>query len=262
MEILVCVKQVPKLGNQTLHGSKDTIVRTKQNSMINPLDLTALSHAISIKRMTEGTLTVISMGPASCVNNLEFLLAMDVDRAVLLCDSAFAGADTVATAYTLSKGIMQLGSFDYIFCGEHTTDGDTGHLGPCLAQTLRIPHIANVNEFKLIDGHKLHCNRESGDTKEVLEAISPVLFTVTGDALAPFIEPTIESVTVSDSKPFLIWDQKQIHADKEKCGLSGSPTNVVKCSIKEARGVQAKTVDIADERAIKNMFDYLRKNMI
>ena len=55
---------------------------------------------------------------------------MGCDDGVLLSDKAFGGADTWATAYTISLGIQKLGGADLILCGERATDGDTGQVGP------------------------------------------------------------------------------------------------------------------------------------
>ena len=73
---------------------------------------------------------------------------MGADRAGLISDRKFAGADVVATSYTLSQGIRRMGEYDLILCGKQTTDGDTAQVGPEVAQWLGIPHASNVLEIR------------------------------------------------------------------------------------------------------------------
>ena len=66
---------------------------------------------------------------------LKEAVSLGIDKGILMTDRKFAGADTLATAYTLSKGIERIGEFDLIICGRQATDGDTAQVGPCLLYT-------------------------------------------------------------------------------------------------------------------------------
>ena len=82
---------------------------------------------------------------------------MGADSGVLLCDMGFAGADVLATSYTISEGIKALGDFDLIICGKQTTDGDTAQVGPAIAEHLGIPHVTWVSEIESSDRKRPRC---------------------------------------------------------------------------------------------------------
>ncbi|GAI33506.1 unnamed protein product, partial [marine sediment metagenome] len=92
-------------------------------TIINPEDKNALEAALSLKEKYEGEVIVISMGPPQADEALREALAMGADRAILLTDRAFAGADTMATAYSLGSAVKKIGEYDLILCGRQAIDG-------------------------------------------------------------------------------------------------------------------------------------------
>src|SRR5208283_3911654 len=112
------------------------MIREGVESIINPLDLYAIETAIQLAESRAGTTTVLSMGPAKAEEALREAVAMGCNGGVLLSNRAFAGSDTWATSYALSRAIAKLGAYDLILCGERATDGDTGQVGPAIAAWL------------------------------------------------------------------------------------------------------------------------------
>ena len=68
-----------------------------------------------------------------------------------MTDRAFAGADTLVTAFTLSRAIRKLDAFHLILCGRQAIDGDTAQVGPQLAGFLNIPQITYAAKLTLKD---------------------------------------------------------------------------------------------------------------
>ena len=130
MRIIVCVKQVPSEGRVRVDPQTGTLVRDGRFSVINPFDLAALETAVQLKERFGGCISVLSMGIPATAELLRDLIARGADDAVLLTDRLFAGADTLATSYTLSLGIQSLGGADLILCGRMAVDGDTAQIGP------------------------------------------------------------------------------------------------------------------------------------
>ena len=120
MHIIVCIKSV------IVEAPKGKIVRTPDKCAFNPFDRPALEAALQLKADHGGTVSVLSMGPPSAETSLREAMAAGADRAVLLCDPALAGADTLATATTLCAGINHLAPFDLLLFGSRTADSDTG----------------------------------------------------------------------------------------------------------------------------------------
>jgi len=140
--------------------------------VVNPADLHALAVALRIKDKVDAHVTIISMGPAQAHSALKECLARGADRAILLADKAFAGADTWATSHTLASAVKKLGHYDIIVCGEKTVDGDTGQVGPEMAEWLGIPHVTYVREVTEVNGH-LRALCDMGDCTYVADAHLP-----------------------------------------------------------------------------------------
>ena len=139
LKIVVCIKQVPETGNVRMDEKTGTMVREGVESIINPLDLYAIEVALLLKEEHGGIVTVISMGPPGAEKAVREAMAMGCDEGGLISDRAFAGSDTHATSYALSKAIEKLAPYDLILCGERATDGDTSQVGPGIASFLGLP---------------------------------------------------------------------------------------------------------------------------
>ncbi len=195
MKILVCIRQ-------GLDGE------------INPFDACAYEAALQIKG---AEVTVMSMGPQNAKDFLLRLTRLGAKKAILLSDKAFAGADTIATAYTLSLAVKKL-SPDLIFCGRQTLVGDTAQTGPMLsvyAETSLITNVMSIDEI----GESITCTtRDMG----IQTAKLPALITV--ERINTLRLPSI----MSKLGEVEVWSAEDIGADIEKCGLKGSPTRVLK----------------------------------
>ena len=144
MNILVCVKQVPGSTNVEVDPVTGVLKRNGVQSKINPYDLYAIETALSLKERYGGRVECITMGPPQAKAVIEEAVCMGAECGTVLSDRKFAGADVLATAYTLSQGIKKCGEFDLIICGKQTTDGDTAQVGVEIAEYLSYPNVSNV----------------------------------------------------------------------------------------------------------------------
>lgn len=195
MKIVVCVKQVT-------------------SGELNPFDACALECAL---RIPDAEITLLSMGRTGVKGMLEQLTRLGNVNGVLLSDLAFAGADTLATGYALSLVAKKLDP-DLIICGRQTVDGDTAQTGSVLATMMGFPVITNVMSIESLDEKGIACKTRLGDEKADLPAL------ITVERINDLRRPSIRSKT----KEVVVWTADDIGADKEKCGLKGSPTKVVK----------------------------------
>jgi electron transfer flavoprotein beta subunit len=196
-------------------------------SIINPFDEYAIEEGVRIKEKTGGSVTVISMGIPAVADLLRETIAVGVDNAVLLSDKAFAGSDTLATAYALSMGIKKIGRYDLIICGKQATDGDTAQVGPSLAEKLGIPHTTYVRKIEEIRDGYIRCQRMTDDGYEVIEMPLPAVITVVKEINEPRL-PSIKGRLKAKKTEVAVYTADDIGADKNLCGLKGSPTQVIK----------------------------------
>jgi electron transfer flavoprotein beta subunit len=227
MNIIVCIKQVPSSNEVRIDKNTNTIIREKSESVINPFDLHALEEALRLKQRYGGRVTVISMGIAATESLLRECAAAGADDTILLNDRAFAGSDSLTTAYILALGIKKTGDFDLIICGKQATDGDTAQVGPELAEKLGVPHISYVNKINGIDKGHMTCSRQTDEGHDIISAALPALITVVREINEPRL-PTLSGVMRAGNHEIKIWGADYIEADRLKCGLKGSPTRVVK----------------------------------
>jgi electron transfer flavoprotein beta subunit len=252
LQIIVMVKQVPDTHNVTEEAMKadGTVNRAALPAIINPEDLNALEEALKIKDRIDAHITAITMGPAKATEVLKECLYRGADDVILISDRKFAGADTLATAYTLKYAIEKIGKYDLILCGRQAIDGDTAQVGPQVAEKLNINQITNLLEVVDIDEHRITVRRAIANGYEVVRSGFPLLVTVSGEANQPrspraklvMAYKNIEKDVRGDSydvsymeteethmlRRIVEWNADSIGVDPSICGLAGSPTKVKK----------------------------------
>lgn len=226
MNICVCIKQVPASSNVKINPETGTLVRDGNNTKMNPYDLYAIELALKIKEMKESNVKALTMGPPAATSILEEAIWMGCDDGYLLTDRKFAGADVVATAYTISQGIKYMGKFDLVVCGKQTTDGDTAQVGAELAHFLGIPYLCYVDQVLEVKEKSIvvRCNLDK--TYETLEIDFPCLITVEKSNDTPRLPSYKRSVQFSDHQMHSITFNKLFDTDESRYGLKGSPTQV------------------------------------
>lgn len=227
MNIIVCVKQVPGTNEVKINKETNTIIREGVEAIINPFDEYAIEEGVRVKEKMGGNVTVISMGIPKVADLLRETVAVGADNAVLLSDRAFAGADSLATAYALSMGIKKIGAYDLILCGKQATDGDTAQVGPSLAEKLGIPHTTYVRKIEEITEGSVRCQRMTEDGYEVIEMPLPAVITVVKEINEPRL-PSMKGKLKAKKTEVTVYTADDIGADKNLCGLKGSPTQVVR----------------------------------
>lgn len=255
MNIIVCMKQVPGTNEVKMNKETNTIIREGAEAIINPFDTYAIEEALRIKEKTQGKVTVLSMGIPAVADLLKETVALGADETVLLSDKAFAGADTLATAYTLSMGVNKIGQYDLIICGKQATDGDTAQVGPSLAEKLNIPHTTYVRKIEELREGYVRCQRMTDDGYEVIEMSLPAVITVVKEINEPRL-PSIKGMLKAKKAQVSVWNAQDIGADIELCGLKGSPTQVVSTFV-PVHDVKSEMIDGQPEEQAKRLADIL-----
>ncbi len=257
MKILVCIKQVPDAQEVRLDPKTNTLNREGVESIMNPYDQHALEEAVALKEAHgSGEVTVLTMGPPQAEEMLREAISCGADRAVLVSDRSFAGADTWATAYTLSMAIATLGGFDLFLCGKQAIDGDTAQVGPGLAMRLDIPFVTCVQKVREVCETGLTVERMMDDGYDVVELDFPALLTVVKDINEPRV-PSLKGKMKAKKAQIEILSAQDINADPNCIGLPGSPTQVVKVFPPQQRGDRSLLTGTVDEQ-IEQLVEKLR----
>ena len=227
MNVVVCLKQVPGTTEVKIDPQTNTLIRQGIKNIINPLDNYALEEGVRIKERCGGRVTAITMGPPQAEEMLREAISLGADEAVLLSDSAFAGADTLATAHTLAEAIKKLGQYDIVICGRQTVDGDTGQVGPELAEMLGLPFVAYVSRVEELAEGSMRVQRMVEDGHEVIESPLPAVITVVKEINTPRF-PSLRGIAMAKSAVIPVWTAQELGVDQGRVGLAGSATRVIK----------------------------------
>jgi electron transfer flavoprotein alpha subunit len=181
LRVAVLAKQVPRFEDMRL-GADGRLERDAATE-INPYCRRAIAKGVELARATAGTCTVFTFGPPQAADVLAEAIAWGADDGILISDPAFAGSDTLATARALAAAIARIGPFDLVLAGLNSVDGDTGQVGPQLAELLDLPLLSGVRELSLNDDLlTATCERDNGFVTAALRL--PALLT-TAERLCP-----------------------------------------------------------------------------
>ncbi|MDR1414379.1 MAG: electron transfer flavoprotein subunit beta/FixA family protein [Odoribacteraceae bacterium] len=268
LKIVVLAKQVPDTRNVGKDAMKadGTVNRAALPAIFNPEDLNALEQALRLKETFKGaTVHILTMGPGRAAEIIREAMYRGADGGYLLSDRAFAGSDTLATSYAISRALGNL-EYDIILCGRQAIDGDTAQVGPQVAEKLGLPQVTYAEEIRGIENGKITVKRRLERGVEVVECPLPTVVTVNGSAPAcrprnarlvmkykyarASQEGAGERAELLDQHPYLRlteWNVNDIRCEATELGLNGSPTKVktIENVVFQAKESKALTADDA-----------------
>ena len=259
MKIVVCIKQVPDTTEIKINPVTGTLIRDGVPSIMNPDDKGALEMALRLKDQYGAHVTVITMGPPQADLILREAFAMGADRAILLTDRRFAGADTLATSNALA-GALRTMDFDIVFAGRQAIDGDTAQVGPEMAEHLGLPQVSYVVDLNVKNENTVIVKKETEDGYQMLEADTPCVLTVLASAnKARYM--SVSGIVNAYNREVEIWTADSIDVDESKLGLKGSPTKVQKSFAKGLKQA-GEVYEVDAEEAVGIIISKLEEKFI
>lgn len=260
MKIVVCIKQVPDTTEVKLDPVTGTLIREGVPSIMNPDDKGGLELALELKDKYNAEVTVITMGPMQAEQVLREAFAMGADKAILLTDRKFAGADTLATSNALAGAIRTL-EYDLVITGRQAIDGDTAQVGPELAEFLDLPQITYAAGIDYKGDGVFHITRKVEDRSYVLKVKAPFVMTVLSDMNKPRYMSVPGIIEAYREKKIDLWTADTIKADPARLGLKGSPTKV-KESFAKALKQPGQLYEVDPQEATKIILDKLLEKFV
>jgi electron transfer flavoprotein alpha subunit len=175
LTIASLAKQVPSAESLRLEHGR--LVRSDAGAEMNPYCRRAVAEGVSLARDTGGTCTVVTLGPPEAEDVLREAVAWGADAGLHVCDPAFAGSDTLATARALAAALRAAGPFDLVLLGRNSIDGETGQVGPELAELLDLPFAAGVRRLEDL-GPVWRLELEHDDGTQEVELELPAVLSV------------------------------------------------------------------------------------
>ena len=233
MHLIVCLKPVPRPGTVRVDPETHTLRRESAELVINPPDLYALEMAVELKERYGGKVSALMMGPPNAGPLLKEAFTLGADEMVLLSDRAFAGSDTLATSYALSRGIARLEPFDLVLMGKASVDGETAQVGPETAAWLELPSLTQVTRI-LREGDLFVAERLLDGYLEEVEFSGPAVLTVEPETVT-LRPPSLKRMLAVRGLEPRVFSAADLGCDPERLGLSGSPTQVLSVFSPEAQ---------------------------
>ena len=265
MKIVVAIKQVPEADKVAVNPETGTLIREGVDSILNPFCEYALDMAIKIRNDNPDIaveIIAVSMGPPQAKMALLRCLELGADRAFLLSDKNFAGSDVWATALTLKEAIRkEIPNFDLILCGKQAIDGDTAQVPAELAENLGIPQVFYGVDVK-VEKKKIRVKKETENGFQTIETRLPALITICKGPFNVRRLPSMKNIIEARNKPLEIITAEDLDIEKEKLGLNGSYTQVIKIFAPPLKET-GKIIDGTDpEKAAEMMIAFLREKKL
>ncbi len=226
MRIIVSVKAVPVPGSVEVDPETHTLKRSSAELILNPPDRAAIEMALRLKASYGAEVVVISMGPPNVIPILKRIYAQGADKIILLSDRAFAGSDTLATSYVLSRAIEKIFDYNLVLMGLHSIDGETGQVPAETAAILGLPSLTNVKQMWK-EGDSWIALREHEYGEEEVEVEIPAVISVNDEAFDYFTPPSLKRLLKAEEIDPEIWTASDLQIAPERLGLEGSPTKVL-----------------------------------
>lgn len=222
MNFLVFIKQVPDSAEIRFDSRNKTLIRAGVKNEMNPYDRRAITEAIRYRTEQGGNVTAATMGPPQAEDALKEALIMGVDSCIHIQDSRLAGSDTLITARVLAAAAKRIG-YDIIFCGQHSTDSETGQVPVELAELLGIPVATAVRKIEYLPNHSIQVTSETDEGSLLLEIPLPAVLTAAERLIKPLKTKNVDLQTAPQEKIHKM-GLHELGFMGEDVGLEASPT--------------------------------------
>jgi electron transfer flavoprotein beta subunit len=252
MKIAVCVKAVPDAASGRRIDPATKRLDRSGELAISEWDTYAIEEALVLKEAGgDGEVVVLSLGPERAVDALRKALAMGADRAVLVSDAAFEGADLLGTAKALA-GALERESPDLVLFGQQSADGGGACLWAAVADRLRRPIVSQVSELT-VEGGSLTGKRQTEFGYDTLRLPLPAVVAVADSINTPRY-PSLKGIMGAKRKP------QDTLAASDVGGLDESRTTVLALNPPPSRGEARRIED--DGTAAEQIVEFLAERRL
>jgi electron transfer flavoprotein beta subunit len=198
MKVVVCVKQIPDPATPyRLEEGSNWLIRPEEQ-ILDDTDRYGVEMGLQLAQDGEGTVTLVSMGPAGNGQGIRQALAMGADKAVLVEDDSLRGSEALTTARVLAAAIEREG-FDLVIAGTESTDGYSGVVPQMISEVLGVPALTYATQVEIGDG-KVTIHRQTMAGYDVVTSKLPAVVSVTAGVVEPRY-PTFKGIMDAKKKP-------------------------------------------------------------
>lgn len=240
--IVVFVRPVPTDLNVTVSRRTGEPVLEGARFAINKWEKRAIEMALRLRDEHGGSVTVVTMSESDQTLALREALAMGADKAVLLADKLFEGADTLATARALAAAADKLRA-ELILMGGRTADRRAAGVGPMVGQLLNIPTVTFITAAE-VSGRKARVKKRFGNKIATYEVPLPCLLSVSEEMPKARIATAWGVMDAFTDKEVAVWNRRDLDLHEDSVGREGSPTRVRRFEKIQAERKGAQQVEL------------------
>jgi electron transfer flavoprotein beta subunit len=219
MRIAVIIKEVPDTEARIALGADGQPDLSGVKWIINPYDEYAVEEAVTQAQSHGDAHTVVILcGDDSSRANLTQCLALGIEEAILVSDSALQSADSLGVARALAAAVRSFKP-DVVLAGRQGVDYDWGITGIALAEELGWAHVGIVSKLDL-NGDNFRAESEGDDGKLITEGELPAVFTVDKGINEPRL-PSLKGIMAAKKKSVSVNALSDLGLSQEDIGASG-----------------------------------------
>jgi electron transfer flavoprotein beta subunit len=245
--IVVLIKQVPDSGSERKLSEDDfTLDRDATSAELDEINERALEEALLIKEKeaangTEGSVTVLTVGPEKATEAIRRALSMGADKAVHVVDDGMHGSDAIQTGWVLARALGTVEGVELVIAGNESTDGSTGAVPAILAEYLGLPQLTHLRKLT-VEGGTAVGERETDEGLFTVEASLPAVVSVTEKINEPRF-PSFKGIMAAKKKEVATLTLAEIGVEGDEVGLANAGSKVVQTQPKPPKTAGEKVED-------------------
>lgn len=204
MKIGVCIKPVPNSDARiTIADSGNGVDKSVYSKlMINTYDECAIEAAVQLKKQgvaDEVVILTVRKNEKSTKDQMVTALAKGADRAVVVDDTDFAGADCLGVSRVLVAAAQKEG-VEVLFCGKQSMDGDNAQVPSMLGELLDWVTVPVISKLE-VDGNEFTAHKDLGSgTTAIVKGEFPAVFSCDKNLNKPR-NPNLKAKMAAKKKP-------------------------------------------------------------
>jgi electron transfer flavoprotein beta subunit len=251
MKVVVCVKQIPDPATPyTLEEGTNWLIRP-DDQVLDDTDRYGVEMGLQLAQANEGSVTLVSMGPAGNSQGIRQALAMGADKAVLVDDEGLRGSNALTTARVLAAAIEAEG-YDLVIAGTESTDGYSGVVPQMIAEILGVPALTYATSVESGDGSvTIHQQTLAG--YDVVTCSLPAVVSVTSGVVEPRY-PTFKGIMDAKKKAVDVKTLAdlgvEVATDQNVTSISDAPERAAGQKIEDEGEAYQAIIALLEERKV------------
>ncbi|GJF10690.1 electron transfer flavoprotein subunit beta [Mycolicibacterium cyprinidarum] len=242
--IVVLIKQVPDTWSERKLTEGDwTLDREAADAVLDEINERAVEEALLIKEREggDGTVTVLTAGPARATEAIRKALSMGADKAVHLLDDGLHGSDVVQTGWALARALGTVEGTELVIAGNEATDGVGGAVPAIVAEYLGLPQLTHLRKVT-VEGGKVSGERETDDGVFTVEAPLPAVISVNEKINEPRF-PSFKGIMAAKKKEVTTLSLADIGVEADEVGVANAGSKVLSSTPKPPKSAGEKITD-------------------